>query len=545
MKSTLTLLLFVIVSSNNLKINAQFAGGSGTEEDPYQISSIEHLQSIKDYLQAYYIQTNNIDGSETRNWNNGGGFEPLGDRTLPFSGNYDGNNFTITKLFINRPSETYVGLFGYNSGAKFKNIILDSLNITGKNLVGGLIGYSTDFTGVDNVIVLGKITGTWRVGGLAGMVAYTKVEKSGAEANVNGHEDVGGLIGKALGSELYDTYSKSNDIGNDSSEKVGGLVGLLDGYYLLRSYSVSSVNGKTIVGGLVGLHEGFSEIDMSYSASNVFGESLTGLVVGANYSTLKNGYSDTTKTKKIPITGSGNYGEFVGLSSEQMTMYESKRNMTIFDFENVWKLTKQYPALQWENVASLPPLLSSPFNEQVNVGTLTEFTWNEVESSVSYHLQVSTDNQFSSFVFDSSKVGSTSFTLSEPLSENTTYYWRIKSISDNELRNSEWSDTLTFTTGVRTSIEDELIPQEYILSQNYPNPFNPSTQIKYALPEATQVTLDVFNSLGQKVIELVNGQKSAGYHTATFDASGLSSGVYLYKLTTPSFTQTKKMLLIK
>jgi len=59
------------------------------------------------------------------------------------------------------------------------------------------------------------------------------------------------------------------------------------------------------------------------------------------------------------------------------------------------------------------------------------------------------------------------------------------------------------------------------------------------------VTLEVFTSVGQKVMELVNGQQSAGYHTATFDASGLSSGVYLYKLTTPSFTQTKKMLLIK
>jgi hypothetical protein len=89
------------------------------------------------------------------------------------------------------------------------------------------------------------------------------------------------------------------------------------------------------------------------------------------------------------------------------------------------------------------------------------------------------------------------------------------------------------------------VPEKFNLQQNYPNPFNPSTQIQYALPEATRVTLDVFNSVGQKVMELVNGQKSAGYHTATFNASALSSGVYLYKLTTPSFTETKKMLLIK
>ena len=103
----------------------------------------------------------------------------------------------------------------------------------------------------------------------------------------------------------------------------------------------------------------------------------------------------------------------------------------------------------------------------------------------------------------------------------------------------DMSSWLTSNEGVQNK------PIQFELLQNYPNPFNPSTQIQYALPEATEVTLEVFNSVGQKVMELVNGQKSAGYHTATFDASGLSSGVYLYKLTTPSFTETKKMLLIK
>ncbi|MBL6825953.1 MAG: T9SS type A sorting domain-containing protein [Balneolaceae bacterium] len=85
----------------------------------------------------------------------------------------------------------------------------------------------------------------------------------------------------------------------------------------------------------------------------------------------------------------------------------------------------------------------------------------------------------------------------------------------------------------------------FLLFQNYPNPFNPSTQIQYVLPQASQVTLEIFNSVGQKVVELVNGQQAAGSHTVHFDAKDLSSGLYLYKLTTPTYTQTNKMLLIK
>ena len=110
---------------------------------------------------------------------------------------------------------------------------------------------------------------------------------------------------------------------------------------------------------------------------------------------------------------------------------------------------------------------------------------------------------------------------------------------------SELEERFVFSNDA-VNIESELDEiSSYLLKQNYPNPFNPSTQIHYALPEATHLTLEVFNSVGQKVMELVNGQKSAGWHSATFDASGLLSGVYLYKLTAPSFTETKKMLLIK
>ncbi len=94
------------------------------------------------------------------------------------------------------------------------------------------------------------------------------------------------------------------------------------------------------------------------------------------------------------------------------------------------------------------------------------------------------------------------------------------------------------------SVEPSL-PMEYDLAQNYPNPFNPVTQIQYTLPTDAHVQLVIYNSLGQKVATLVNGNQQAGRHSASFDATALSSGVYLYQLSTPGFSQTKKMMLIK
>ena len=88
-------------------------------------------------------------------------------------------------------------------------------------------------------------------------------------------------------------------------------------------------------------------------------------------------------------------------------------------------------------------------------------------------------------------------------------------------------------------------PLTWELSQNYPNPFNPSTTIRYGLPARSQVTLTVFNTLGQQVAVLQNGEQDAGYHEAIFNAQGLSSGVYFCRMQAGSFVETKKLLLEK
>jgi hypothetical protein len=98
-----------------------------------------------------------------------------------------------------------------------------------------------------------------------------------------------------------------------------------------------------------------------------------------------------------------------------------------------------------------------------------------------------------------------------------------------------------------TSVEKTkaVIPTQFALEQNYPNPFNPSTQIKFLLPARSNVTLTVFDALGRSIRTLLNQQLDAGEYVSTFDATGLSSGVYYYVLKTGSLVETRKMVLIR
>lgn len=94
-------------------------------------------------------------------------------------------------------------------------------------------------------------------------------------------------------------------------------------------------------------------------------------------------------------------------------------------------------------------------------------------------------------------------------------------------------------------LEELDLINDYLLAQNYPNPFNPTTQIEYQIPTAGLVQLEVFDILGRKVQTLVNENKEVGKYTITFDASGLASGMYLYRLTSGTFVASKKLFLMK
>lgn len=90
-----------------------------------------------------------------------------------------------------------------------------------------------------------------------------------------------------------------------------------------------------------------------------------------------------------------------------------------------------------------------------------------------------------------------------------------------------------------------ILPGAFMLDQNYPNPFNPSTTISFSLPENGHVSLAIYDVLGNEVVQLENGYKSAGTYSYSFDASKLTSGIYFYRIRSRRFVETKKMQLIK
>lgn len=114
------------------------------------------------------------------------------------------------------------------------------------------------------------------------------------------------------------------------------------------------------------------------------------------------------------------------------------------------------------------------------------------------------------------------------------YTYRLKQV--------DFDGTFSYSPEVEVNVE---VPGVFELSQNYPNPFNPATTIKFALPKDANVVLAVYNLLGEKVATIVNGSLKAGNHSYSFDASALSSGLYIYKIEAGDFTSTKKMMLLK
>ncbi|HEX9015997.1 MAG TPA: T9SS type A sorting domain-containing protein, partial [Chloroflexota bacterium] len=187
------------------------------------------------------------------------------------------------------------------------------------------------------------------------------------------------------------------------------------------------------------------------------------------------------------------------------------------------------------------PALLSPLNGAAVAADSARLVWSRgVPTATKYRLDLSID---SLFVF-----GSSDSTLTDTaktvrgLLKGNTYWWRVRAFDGSWGPFSLARKFLTSTTSVELPPGT---PTSFSLGQNYPNPFNPATMIRYGLPHASHVTLVVYDALGRRVAELVNGTIEAGYHEVKFDGRNLASGVYFYKLEAADFVQVRKLMIIR
>ena len=286
------------------------------------MTTLDELQAVQGELSAHYVIDNNINASETENWNNGAGFTPLGNYEDSFLGSFDGKGFSLDGLYINRPNRDYpVGLFGASSG-DIKNIGVTNLDIQGDESVGGLVGF-TEGARIMNSYSSGSVSGDIDVGGLVGENTNTTIEKSYTNSSVNGDSGVGGLVGEnRLSSNILRTYSKGSVTGEYD---VGGLVGENRNTNITKSYSIGEVSGESRVGGLVGSND--------------------------EYSTVADSYWNTETSNQSTSAGSA-----IGLTTDEMTGSAAPTNMVGFDFTSVWSTVLASDA---DSSADSYPILAS------------------------------------------------------------------------------------------------------------------------------------------------------------------------------------------
>jgi len=336
-------------------------GMDGTAAKPYKVYNVATLQKAgRDTgtgwtLDAHYEQTANI----TLTANPAGNWTPIGDNTNRFTGTYDGGGKIISNLTINASTADWQGMFGYVDSGTVKNIGLVSLNVSGRNNVGGVAG--TIYSGtVSNCFVSGSVSGSTNIGGVAGT--------NDGEGMVSNCYVMGAVSG--------------------SSNNIGGVVG--NNYYrVLNCYAAGSVIGNNNVGGVAGYNLG-GMISICYATGSVLGSDMIGGVVGnnASYSTIQNCIALNSSVIRIAsangigrvagrdgggtlTTNYGRDGMMVKTGTADKTIVNSAggvdgANITVIQWNNAawWSGMAGFSSPSWEFRNGLPTLKDMPAGTQ-------------------------------------------------------------------------------------------------------------------------------------------------------------------------------------
>ncbi len=411
----LFIVLFIVLSCDEMTTDADYIvpdakaplWGDGNADNPYEIGTLGNLFWInqnEEEWDKHYIQTADIDASETADWA-WGGWIPIGNSNHRFRGHYDGDNHVIDGLHINYPSVDHdnLGFFGYIDNAVIKNLGIENVSISGRNNVGAFAGYSTG-SEIYNCYSSGSINGFISLGGILGFIRNSSIENcystaevvgkslvgglighsnalsvvsdSYSSGNVSGVTHVGGLIGMNRGSHLEFSYSAATITPQDTLSTAGGLVGVnVSGATIINCYSTSTISGNTMIGGLVGLNQINATVSDCYSTGEVSGDSYIGGLVGGSRatSTITNSYSigmvsgkketgglvsiqedfSTTENSFWDEETSGQTTSAGGAGKTTAEMKDINTYLDVgWDFVQIWTIDDYfhdgYPYLQWQ-----------------------------------------------------------------------------------------------------------------------------------------------------------------------------------------------------
>lgn len=391
--------LFFIVFFISFQSNAQYSGGSGTLADPYQISNLTDLALISSNIadwDNHFIQMNDIDASGTLTLNGSTGFMPIGSNPfnsgVAFTGTYNGMNYSISNLFINRPNTDYQGLFGFlGANSKLENIILINDSIIGYNNVGGLVASSINST-ILNCNVQGSIKGFTSVAGLISLSGTgTIISNCHVDVKIVCNAASGGMFGTSSGSNYSNCTSKviltktgglanqnggfggrfesgkidqcfsKGDVNSPNTNAVGGFIGFVFKSKISDCYSITDVNGGTSVGGFCGVTGLVSTpvindtIINCYSVGNVTSTGFKGGFIGQSVTTIfSSNYWNSDAIDDINILGFGQYDDSTEVHKRNTLQLRNEFNYGQWDFSNIWKMgecsNSGYPVFTWQNI---------------------------------------------------------------------------------------------------------------------------------------------------------------------------------------------------
>lgn len=373
------------------ELKTKWLNGFGSKENPYIIETKEQLMHVKDELNCYYVLGGDID-LEGLQW------EPIGSSASNqvFTGYFDGNGYEISNFKINRSDQSNIGFFGVINNATIKNLNLSNVEVSGKDNVGGLVGYAKgEKKHIENCHVSQiEINGQDIVGGLIGFLAEDTpkatnviIGSSVVEAVILARHGVGGLIGKMLGGTVTRSFTSGITIQSNNGSSIGGLVGSIkssivnecyaegdiqanegerlggasgysDNSVFKNSFALMNIEGKNLIGGILGKHElnengpyivyNPTEITNCYAAVRISSTGEIGGIVPETYIkgiSVTNSYYDGTLLKDTD----GNMYENMQLNHSKRTeAMKSSSSYKKWDFINIWMIDENdsYPYLR-------------------------------------------------------------------------------------------------------------------------------------------------------------------------------------------------------